>query len=70
MEKNVKKIKCKKKDFFKSKIFGENHPPTRHIKIQVIDFDPNNKSFCCKKKLFSTNLERVLRRIKSPRTCY
>ena len=44
MEKNVKKIKCKKKDFFKSKIFGENHPPTRHIKIQVIDFDPNNKS--------------------------
>ena len=47
--------------------FDENHPPTRHIKYKTIDFAPCNKSIMAN-KLLLTNLERFLRRIKSPLT--
>ena len=53
--------------FLKFEIFIESHPPTRHIKYKRIDFAPCNKSIIAK-KLLSTNLERFLRRIKSPLT--
>ena len=54
--------------FLKFEIFlNENHPPTRHIKYKRIDFVPCNKSIMAN-KLRSTNLERFLRRIKSPLT--
>ena len=54
------------KNFF-SKIwnFYENYSRTRHIKYKSIDFAPCNKSIVTN-KLLSTNLERFLRRIKSP----
>ena len=42
----------------------ENHPRTRHIKSQMIDFAPCNKSSKAN-ELLSTNLERFLRRIES-----
>ena len=51
--------------FFKFEIFYENHPPTRHLKYKKIDFVPCNKSIMAN-KLRSTNLERFIRRIKSP----
>ena len=54
-----------KKKFLKFEIVYENHPPTRHIKYKKIDFVPCNKSFMAN-KLRSTNLERFIRRIKSP----
>ena len=54
-------------NFFKFDIFCENHPPTRHIKYKEINFAPCNKSIMAN-KLPSTNLERFLRRIKSPLT--
>ena len=41
--------------------------PTRHVKHKRKDFAPCNKSTMAKKFL-STNLERFLRRIKSPLT--
>ena len=47
--------------------FYENHPPTRHINYKRIDFAPCHKLIKAN-KLVSTNLERVLRRIKSPLT--
>ena len=53
--------------FPKFEIFHKNHPPTRHIKYKNIDFVPCNKSIMAN-KLRSTNLERFLRRIKSPHT--
>ena len=57
-----------KKKFRKIEIFfDENHPPTRHIKYKTIDFAPCNKSIMAN-KLRLTNLERFLRRIKSPLT--
>ena len=49
----------------KFEIFYENHPPTRHIKYKMIDSAPCNKSIMAN-KLRSTNLERFIRRIKSP----
>ena len=49
------------------KFFYENHPPTRHIKYKKIDFVPCDKSIMAN-KLRSTNLERFIRRIKSPLT--
>ena len=55
------------KIFFNVKFFNENHPPTRHIKYKKIDFVPCNKSIMAN-KLRSTNLERFIRRIKSPLT--
>ena len=58
------------KIIFFSKIwsfFYENHPPTRHIKYKKIDFVPCNKPIMAN-KLRSTNLERFIRRIKSPLT--
>ena len=48
-----------------NKYFYENHPPTCHIKYKTIVFAPCNKSIMAN-KLLSTNLERFLRRIKSP----
>ena len=51
--------------FLKFEIFYENHPPKRHIKFKKIDFVPCNKSIMAN-KLRSTNLERFIRRIKSP----
>ena len=57
----------KKKTFLKFEVFYENHPPTRHIKYKRIDFAPCNKSIMAN-KLLPTNLERFLRRIKSPIT--
>ena len=48
-------------------IFCENHHPTRHIKYKVIALAPSNKQVVAN-KLPSTNLERFLRRIKSPLT--
>ena len=53
--------------FPKFEIFCENHPPTRHMKYKKIDFVPCNKSIMAN-KLRSTNLERFIRRIKSPLT--
>ena len=53
--------------FLKFEIFFENQPPTRHIKNKRIDFVPCNKSIMAN-KLRSTNLEKFLRRIKSPLT--
>ena len=53
--------------FLKFEIFYENHPPTRHIKYKKIDFVPLNKSIMAN-NLRSTNLERFIRRIKSPLT--
>ena len=53
--------------FLKFEIFYENHPPTRHIKYKKIEFVPCNKSIMAN-KLRSTNLERFIRRIKSPLT--
>ena len=53
--------------FLNFEMFYENHPPTRHIKYKKINFVPCNKSFMAN-KLRSTNLERFIRRIKSPLT--
>ena len=53
--------------FLKFEIFYENHPPTRHLKYKKIDFVPCNKPIMAH-KLRSTNLERFIRRIKSPLT--
>ena len=53
--------------FLKFEIFYENHPLTRHLKYEKIDFVPCNKSILAN-KLRSTNLERFIRRIKSPLT--
>ena len=53
--------------FFKFEIFYENHPPTRHLNYKKIDLIPCNKSIMAN-KLRSTNLERFVRRIKSPLT--
>ena len=53
--------------FFKFEIFYVNHPTTRHIKYKKRDFVPCNKSIMAN-KLRSTNLERFIRRIKSPLT--
>ena len=53
--------------FLNFEIFYENHPPTRHIKYKKVDFAPCNKSIMAN-KLRSTNLERFIRRIKSPHT--
>ena len=47
----------------KLEIFFENHSHTRHIKNKKIDFAPSNISIMAN-KLFSTNLERFIRRIK------
>ena len=56
------------KFFFKYEIFlMKIIPPTRHIKYKKIDFAPCNKSIMAN-KLRSTNLERFIRRIKSPLT--
>ena len=55
------------KFFFKFEIFYENHPPTLHIKNKKRDFVPCNTSIMAN-KLRSTNLERFIRRIKSPLT--
>ena len=55
--------------FLKFEIFYEKHHPTRHIKYKKIDFVPCNKSIMAI-KLHSTNLERFIRRIKSPLTRY
>ena len=49
------------------KKFYENNPPTCHIKNKKIDFVPCNKPIMAN-KLITTNLERFLRRIKSPLT--
>ena len=51
----------------KFEFFYENHHPTRHIKYNRIDFTPCNKPIMAN-KLLLTNLERFLRRIKSPHT--
>ena len=52
--------------FYKNlKFFYENHPLTRHIKYKKRDLVPCNKSIMAN-KLRSTNLERFIRRIKSP----
>ena len=53
--------------FLKFEVFYENHPPTRHIKYKKIDLAPCNKPIKAN-KLLSTNLERFIRRIKSPLT--
>ena len=53
--------------FLKFEFFYENHPPIRHIKCKKIDLAPCNKSIMAN-KLRSTNLERFIRRIKSPLT--
>ena len=45
--------------------FYENHPPTRRIKHKKIDFVPCNKSIMAN-NCRSINLERFIRRIKSP----
>ena len=59
-----------KKNFVKKfEVFCEKHPPTRHIEYKVINFASSNKSFMAT-KLPSTNVERFLRRIKSPLTSY
>ena len=66
--KKLNEIK-KNENFFllKFEFFNENHHPIRHIKYKKIDFVPCNNSIMAI-KLLSTNLERVLRRIKSPLT--
>ena len=51
----------------KFETFYENHPLTRHVKYKKIDFAPCNKSIMAN-KFRSTNLERFIRRIKSPLT--
>ena len=51
--------------FLKFEIFSET--PTRHIKYKKIVLVPCNTSFMAN-KLRSTNLERLIRRIKSPLT--
>ena len=56
-----------KKKILKFEIFHKNHPPTRHIKYKRIDFARCNKSITAY-NLLSTNLERFIRRIKSPLT--
>ena len=64
---NVKKMKRKT---IKKKIeifFCEKHHPTRHLKYKVINFAPSNKSVEAS-KLPSTNLERLLKSIKSSLT--
>ena len=48
-------------------VFVKVTPPTRHIKYKRIDFATCNKSIMAN-KLPSNNLERFLRRIKSPLT--
>ena len=53
--------------FLKFEIFYESHPPTRHKKYKTIGFAPCNKSIMTN-RLLPTNLERFLRRIKSPLT--
>ena len=53
--------------FLKFDIFYENHHPTRHIKYKRTNFAPCYKSIMAN-KLLSTNLERFIRRIKSPLT--
>ena len=55
------------KIFLKFEIFDDNHPLTGHIKYKKIDFVPCNQSIMAN-KLRSTNLERFIRRIKSPLT--
>ena len=56
----------KKEFFLKLNFFYEIIPHTPY-KVQKIDFVPCNKSIMAN-KLRSTNLERFLRRIKSPLT--
>ena len=53
--------------FLKFEIFYENHPPTRHMKYNRIEFAPCNKSIMAN-KLLSANLERFIILIKSPLT--
>ena len=53
--------------FLKFEIFYKNHLTTRHIKYKRIDFAPCNRLIIANKRLL-TNLERFLRRIKSPLT--
>ena len=53
--------------FYTVKYFNENYPLARHIGHKRIDFAPCNKSIMAN-KLPSTNMERFLRRIKSPLT--
>ena len=65
MEK-INEIKQNEKKILKFGIFlNENHPLTRHIKYKRIDLAPCNKPIMAI-KLFATNLERFLTRIKSP----
>ena len=54
--KKLNKIR-KKTTFFKSEIFCEYLPPTRHRRYKVIDFVPSNKAIMAN-KLPSINLER------------
>ena len=51
--------------FLKFEILYENHPPARHLKNKRINFAHCNKSILAN-RLHSTNLERFVRRIKSP----
>ena len=55
--------------FLKFEIFFENHPPTRQYKVQENKYVLRqiNKSIMAN---LLTNLERFLRRIKSPLTRY
>ena len=53
--------------FLKFDIIYESHPPARNIKYKRTDFASCNKSIMAN-KLLSINLERFLRRIKSPLT--
>ena len=53
----------------KNEFFCKNHHPTSHIEYKRIDVVPCSKSIMTN-KLISTNLERVLVRIKSPLTRY
>ena len=63
-----KLIEIKKCSFLKFEIFfREKHHPTRHIKYKVMNFASSNTSIMAN-KLLPTNLERFLRRIKSPLT--
>ena len=54
-----------KKKILKFDFFDENHPPTRHIKYERINFAPCNKLIMAN-ELLSTNLEQFLQRINSP----
>ena len=65
--KNQNIIKEKEFFFLKFEIFYKNHAPTRHIKYKKRDFVPCTKSIMAN-KFRSTNLERFIRRIKSPLT--